>query len=511
MNTTMRAVAVCVTAIMIGSIGLVGCNKQDNAEQAKAGAGAAQQMPPTTVDVQVIELGALPNISTFSGRVTAAEVSEVRPQVSGIIDEILFQEGSMVQAGQPLYRINTDNYSSSVASAEAALNQAHANVGVAKAGVISRQATLDQAQADLARLKGLLEVEAISKQAHDQAVTNVKTARAGLDQARANLASAEATVRSAEAGLSASRLDLNRTIVRAPISGKTGISAVTKGALVAAGQATPLVTISRLNPVYVDINQSSSEILKLRQALASGTATQGSPEVQLVLEDGSPYPMTGQLMLSNAHVDEATGSVVVRAVLPNPQGLLIPGMYVNARLSQTMTDNAVLLPQSAVMRTPQGTTQVYIVNKDKKIEPREIKTAGTQDGKWLVTEGLKTGDRVVVMGGAKVKPEQAVEVRVLPPTTGEAGAMPPQGQPEETQESQEESAGQNSVLAKPVMLKPTQAPSQSPSADETPAEQDNQAPAESSTESPAESSDTAPAQAPNASSGDEAEAVAAAD
>lgn len=480
MKTTIRTVVLCMAVIMFGSVGLVGC--KDDAKQAGAGAGASQQMPPTTVDVQVIELGSLPMSNTFSGRITAFEVSEVRPQVTGIIDEILFQEGSMVQAGQPLYRINTDNYASSVAAAEASLNQAQANVGTARATLISQQAVYEQAQADLARLKGLLEVEAISKQAHDQAVTQVKTARAGLEQARANISSAEAMVRSAEAGLSARRLDLSRTIVRAPISGKSGISAVTKGALVASGQAAPLVTISRFDPVYVDISQSSSEVLKLRQALATGSASQGSAEVQLVLEDGTAYPVRGRLILSNAHVDEATGSVIVRAIFPNNEGILLPGMYVNARLNQTVATNSVLLPQTAIIRTPQGATQVYLVNKDNKIELREVKTAGTQDGKWLITEGLKTGDRVVVMGGAKVKPEQAVEVRVLPNTPNEqGGAMPPAP----TKQALDK-AGQNSVLANSAKTTQTIEPKQ---AQDSPSNQPSSSDVQASTPTPSQNSD----------------------
>lgn len=498
MKTTTRAVVLCITAIMFGSV-VVGCNKQQNAEQ--AGAGAKQAMPPTTVEVQVIQLGSLPVSNTFSGRISAFEISEVRPQVTGIVDEILFQEGSMVQAGQPLYRINVDSYANSVAAGEASLLQARANVGTAKAGLISQQAVYEQARADLSRLKGLLEVEAISRQAYDQAVTNVKTAEAGLEQARANVASAEATVRSAEAGLSASRLDLNRTIVRAPISGKSGISAVTKGALVASGQAASLVTISRLDPVYVDISQSSSEILKLRQQLATGVASQGGTEVQLVLEDGTVYPVAGKLTLSSAQVDESTGSVTMRAVFPNPHGVLLPGMYVNARLAQSIAQNAVMLPQTAIMRTPQGATQVYIVNKDKKIELRDIKTGGTVDGKWLVTEGLKTGDQVVVMGAAKVKPEQAVEVRIVP-NANEGGQMQPM--PQQGQAQQDKSAGQNSVLAKP------QSPTSNTARTESNQPNQTSSNGQKTTNGQIVPSSQTPAQS-NKLSADEQEAIAAAD
>lgn len=433
------AVAIALTAFT-GT--LTACGDKD---PSKANPATQQQMPPTTVEVQVVELGTLPIIETFSGRVTALETSEVRPQATGIIDEILFQEGSMVKEGQPLYRINTDSYASSVAANEAALNQARANIGTARANIIAQQALYDKAQADLARYKGLLEVDAISQQMYDQAITNVKTTKAGLEQARANLASSEAMVRSAEAGVNASRLDLSRTIVRAPISGKSGISGVTKGALVANGQATPLVTISRLDPIYVDITQSSSELLKLRQRLASGGG-HGSAEVQLVLEDGTPYPLLGQLTVATAQVDESTGTVTLRAVFPNPDGVLLPGMYINTRLSQSLAENATLIPKTAVMLTPTGNAQVYVVGAENKIEVRPITTGGTMDGHWVVTGGLKTGDKVVVMGGAKVKPEQQVEVKLANQAPQEG--TPPQGTPSEPSER----AGQNSVLSRPAPI-----------------------------------------------------------
>lgn len=405
---------------------------------------AQQQMPPATVEVQIIELGTLPIIETFSGRVTAFETSEVRPQASGIIDEILFQEGSMVKEGQPLYRINTDNYASSVAANEAALNQARANIGTARANILAQKALYDKARADLARYEELLKVDAISQQTYDQAITNVKTTKASLEQAEANLASSEAMARSAEAGVNASRLDLSRTIVRAPISGKSGLSAVTKGALVASGQATPLVTISRLDPIYVDITQSSSELLKLRQRLASG-GSQGSAEVQLILEDGTPYPLLGELTVATAQVDESTGTVTLRAIFANPDGILLPGMYINTRLNQSIAENATLVPKTAVTLTPKGEAQVYVVGKDNKIEVRPITTGGTMDGHWIVTDGLKTGDKVVVMGGAKVKPEQQVEVKIAQalPTTGQATTQEQAGQA--TLPPQK--AGQSSVLS----------------------------------------------------------------
>lgn len=464
--------AMMIATVFASTAVLTAC-KKDDAQQA----AAQQQMPPTVVDVQTVALGSVPVVKTFSGRVVAVETSEVRPQVTGIVNEVLFREGSFVRAGQPLYRINTDNYASAInagkaaiANAQAAAQNSRASYAQAQANLTAQQAVLAQARADLARLKGLVEVDAVSKQVHDQAVTavrtaeaNVEAARATVAQAKASIGSADAAINSAKASLSASELDYSRTIVRAPISGKIGISAVTSGALVSANQGNALATISRTDYVYVDISQSSSELLRLRQQIGEGKAAQGSPEVQIVLEDGGVYPIVGKLALSDASVDEATGSVKIRAVFPNPDGVLIPGMYVNANLAQAIVNNAVLLPQSAIVRTPKGETQVYVVNKDKKIETRMVKTSGTFQGQWVVTDGLVNGDSVVVVGGAKVKPEQAVETRPYAPNAQakqanpSAQAAPPAGNaPKPT-----EQAGQNSVMAPQAAQAPANAQSSS--------------------------------------------------
>nr|WP_227680720.1 efflux RND transporter periplasmic adaptor subunit [Psychrobacter proteolyticus] len=202
-------------------------------------------------------------------------------------------------------------------------------------------------------------------------------------------------------------------MVRAPLTGRTDRSSFTAGTLVSAGQADPLVTISRLDPIYVDISQSSSELLKLRQQIADGTAQPGMNSVELVLEDGSVYPVRGKLALSEAKVDESTGAVTLRAIFPNSNNMLLPGMYVTARLTQSVITNAALVPQSAVTRTPKSETQVYIVDENNKIQVRPVTINGTYDGQWVVTEGLKAGDKVVVIGGAKVKPEQEVVAKPL--------------------------------------------------------------------------------------------------
>lgn len=410
-----------VIASVLSTAVLVGCDKKEDAE-AEA---AQQQMPPAVVNVQTVTLGTVPQVQNFSGRTTAYQMADVRPQVNGIIDEILFQEGSNVKKDQPLYRINTDNYATSIASGQAAVQQAQANYQTAlannantKAELVSRQASLAQALNDFQRLKGLVEIDAISKQQYDQAQTAVRTAQAAVEsanaaigQTQAGIESAKAGIQSAQSGLDASTLELNRTIVRAPISGRSDRSTATAGSLVNASQAEPLVTISRLDPIYVDISQSSSELLKLRQQISAGKAQAGLNSVELVLEDGTVYPVTGRLALSEAKVDESTGAVTLRAVFPNTNNVLLPGMYVSARLTQSIIANAALVPQSAVMRSTKSETQVYIVDANNKIQVRPVTVNGTYNGNWVITDGLENGDQVVVIGGAKVKPEQEVVVK----------------------------------------------------------------------------------------------------
>lgn len=433
--------ALVIATVLSGAV-LVGCDKK---EDAAGDAAAQQQMPPSVVNVQTVTFGTVPQVQTFSGRTAAYQTADVRPQVNGIIDEVLFREGSNVKKGQPLYRINTDNYATSITTGQAAIAQAEANYQTAlannanaKADLASRQASLSQAQNDLQRLQGLVAIDAISKQQYDQAQTAVRTAQAAVQsanaaigQSQAGIESAKAGIQTAKAGLQASTLDLNRTIVRAPISGRTDRSSVTAGTLVSSGQPTPLVTISRLDPIYVDISQSSSELLKLRQQISAGKAQAGMNSVELVLEDGSTYPVRGELALSEAKVDESTGAVTLRAVFPNNSNILLPGMYVSARLTQSVITNAALVPQSAVMRSTKSETQVYIVDENNKIQVRPVTINGTYQGQWVVTDGLQAGDKVVIIGGAKVKPEQEVIAKPLEnpnpaPAAKEPAAKTPQ-------------------------------------------------------------------------------------
>ena len=457
--------ALVIASVLSGAV-LVGCDKNEDA--AGADAAAQQQMPPAVVNVQTVTFDTVPQVQTFSGRTAAYQTADVRPQVNGVIDEVLFREGGNVKKDQPMYRINTDNYATSITSGEAAVAQAQANYQTAlannanaKAELGSRQASLAQAVNDFQRLQGLVEIDAISKQQYDQAQTQVRTAQAALDSARATVGqtqagieSAKAGIQTAKAGLESSTLDLNRTIVRAPISGRTERSNVTAGTLVSASQANPLVTISRLDPIYVDISQSSSELLKLRQQISEGKAQPGMNSVELVLEDGSVYPVRGKLALSEAKVDESTGAVTLRAIFPNSNNILLPGMYVTARLTQSVITNAALVPQSAVTRTPKSETQVYIVDENNKIQVRPVTINGTYNGQWVVTDGLKAGDKVVIIGGSKVKPDQEVVAKPLesanPAPSAKGQGTPNAKTPQQAAKTVDKPAGNGTSAKKPT-------------------------------------------------------------
>lgn len=336
----------------------------------------------------------------LSGRTTAYETSEVRPQVSGLVKARLFTEGSIVQAGQTLYQIDPSLYS-------AAVNEATANLANAEA---NREAT--QARAD--RYRPLAEIEAVAKQDYTDAAATAKQAAASVAQTRASLETA--------------RINLAFTRVPAPITGRIGRSLVTTGALVTSNQADPLTTIQRLDPIYVDIQQSSAELLALRRSLAPGGGGQRVP-VRLKLEDNSEYPLEGRLEFAEAMVDPNTGTVTLRALFPNPSGILLPGMYVRARLAQTTSQGAFLVPQQGLSRTPRGEATVMVVGADNKAVERKVTADRTIGDKWLVTSGIATGDRLIVEGLGKIRPGQPVKPVPAgsPPASGKAPPGAAQG------------------------------------------------------------------------------------
>ena len=376
------------------SLALVGCSKDPKDAQQ---AGAAQQMPPTEVGVLVAQPQSVEQSVELSGRTTAFEISEVRPQTSGVVLKRLFTEGSYVREGQALYEIDSRTNRASLDSSRAALTR--------------QQAQLNVLRVKEGRYRQLVGSNAISKQEYDDIVAQVKLAEA-------DVAATQAEVRNAE-------INLGYSTVRAPISGQTNRSTVTAGALVTASQAEPLVTIQRLDPIYVDINQSSAELLRLRQQLSQGSLnSSNNTKVKLKLENGSYYPVEGRLAFSDASVNPETGTVTLRAVFPNSNHLLLPGMFATAQIVQGVIPNAILIPQAAISRTPTGQAMAMIVNAKGIVEPRPVTTVGTQGSNWIVTEGLQTGDKVIVDGVAKVKADQQVVAKPYQPQGAAPQAAP---------------------------------------------------------------------------------------
>ncbi len=368
---------------------LAGCGGSQGQQQA----GGPPQVFYQTVKAQDVTLD-----TELPGRTSAYEVSDVRPQVSGIITARLFQEGEMVGRGQPLYRIDSAPYAAQVASARAALARAQASIASSEA---------------LARRYGeLVEINAISRQEYDNAV-------AAATQAKAEVAAQRAALQSAQ-------IDLSRTTIRAPIAGRIGRSAYTTGALVTASQPDALATIQRLDPVYVDIQQSSADILRLRRQLTSGDLLRedGAARVRLILEDGTTYPIEGTMKFTDVSVDPSSGSQVIRAVFANPQGLLLPGMFVRAQIIEGTRQNAILVSQRAVSRDAKGNATVMVVGADGKLQPRTIVANRTFGQDWIVESGLQPGDKVIVEGAQNLQPGTPVQAAPYKENASPQGGNP---------------------------------------------------------------------------------------
>jgi membrane fusion protein (multidrug efflux system) len=365
--------------LLAGLLSLAGCKDKQ------------KPAPPAPLDVGVVTLREqpVPITTELPGRVAPFRVSDVRPQVNGVVQKRLFNEGATVKAGQLLYQIDPAPY-------EAALNSAKAGLARAEASVASAQALVN-------RYRPLVDVHAISRQDFDNAV-------AAHRQAMADVASGRAAVQTAA-------INLAYTRVTSPIEGRTGRSSITEGALVTANQANALVTITQLDPTYVDVTQPSTTLLRLKRELASGQlqrAGEDQAKVSLLLEDGSPYERTGTLQFSEVQVDPGTGSVTLRAVFPNPDGLLLPGMFVREELAEGIDQNALLLPQRAVTHNQRGDATALVVGADHKLELRVLKTERTIGNDWLVTDGVKAGEQVVVEGLQKARPGAEVTVHEAP-------------------------------------------------------------------------------------------------
>ncbi len=343
--------------------------------------------------------------SALPGRTSAFLSAEIRPQISGIVQKRLFTEGATVKAGQALYQIDAAPYQVAEASAKAALAKA--------------QAQARTAQSNTQRNAELVQIDAISRQEHEQS------------QAIAQQTAAD--VAAAQAALAAARINLGYTRITAPIAGRTSLSTVTPGALVTANQADALTTISQIDPVYVDVTQSSTELLQLRRDLAEGrferAGSQDAARVRIVLEDGTTYPLPGRLQFSGLTVNPGTGAVLLRAVVPNPDGVLLPGMYVQARLTTGVAQEALLVPQQAVTRDIAGKPSVLLVNAEHKVERRAIAVDRAVGSRWLVTDGLAAGDEVIVDGFQRIKvgdvvAPQPVQLKAPAPLPGAASTAP---------------------------------------------------------------------------------------
>lgn len=405
-----------VSVVLACGLWLVGCNSSTSAP------------PPPVPEVATVTIRTEQAVLTtdLPGRTSAYAMAEIRPQVGGIIQKRLFEEGAEIEAGKVLYQIDPaplqaayDNAAANVAAARRSTERARAALAVSRAGVVRQRAVLENARTNRKRFEDLVAEGAVSASQRDQAVTEADVAEATLVSAEAQVesdreavAAAEATVKQAEAALETARINLGYARVTAPIAGRIGKSSVTVGALVKESQDTPLATIQQLHPIYVDVTQSSANLLRLRQNLASGHLKGNGPKqatVKLLLEDGTPYPLDGTLKFSDVTVDPSTGSFILRTVFPNPQHLLLPGMYVRAKVQEGLVDQAILVPQQSVSRDPKGNPVALIVDGSDKVAQRKITVDRAVGDKWLVSEGLKPGDRLIVEGIQKVRPGTSVK------------------------------------------------------------------------------------------------------
>lgn len=365
-------------SVLASSLMLAACG---DAQQQNGQTGQQQQM---TVGVVTVESRNVDLTTTLPGRASAFRVAEVRPQVSGILQSRLFEEGSMVEAGQQLYQINADMYEAELASAEAEIARASAAVKSSK----SR----------FQRSKGLLKDKAISQQ--------------DFDEAEAAYLQAEAQLKMAQANLTRAKLNVEYTRVEAPISGRIGRSQLTEGALLSVGQAQPLTTITQLDPIYIDIAQSTSDYLKLQAAIADGrlvTDSENRAQVRVSVGEAGNYNTTGELLFNEVTVDPQTSAITLRAKLENSNHAILPGMYVRAEVGTGSLKNALLVPQTGVSRDPRGRAIAMVVNQEGKVEQRYLTVDGTVGSDWIVTDGVSAGEQVIVEGLQKIQPGMPVQ------------------------------------------------------------------------------------------------------
>ena len=390
---SLRSRAALPTLLIASTLVLAGCGKGDDP--------AGGERPPTAVTVVTLKPQSVLLTRELDGRARASQEAEVRPQATGIVQRLLFTEGGSVRAGQALYQLDPTAFQADANSAQAAVARA--------------QASLESARLNAGRSAELVKIDAISRQDNENA--------------QATLRQAQADLRSAQAAVQAAGVPLGFTRVTAPISGRIGRSSVTRGALVTSAQATPLATIQRLDPMYIELTQSSTELLKLRQEIDAGSAqSTTSVPVEIVLEDGTVYPHAGRLSFAEAMVDPATGAVALRVVVPNPDQLLLPGMFVRAKVANAERRDAILAPQQGITRDPKGNASAMVVDADGKVAAREVKVSRAIGDKWLVESGLAAGDKLIVEGLQKIRPGapvQATEQGSAPPAAAKPAAATP--------------------------------------------------------------------------------------
>ncbi len=407
----------CVAAALSACLFLTGCQRQQ----------AAGPPPDPEVAVVTVQPQRVVLTTELPGRTSSYRVADIKPQVSGLIQNRLFTEGSDVKAGQVLYQIDPAPFQAACESAEAnllatqkAADRARAALNASVAGVARQGATVALAKLNRDRLVNLHKKQSVATKDRDQAVTDADVAEAALRAAEAQVesdkaavATAEAAIKQAQAALKTARINLGYTKITAPISGRIGRSSVTEGAIVTAYQPTPLATIQELDPIYVDVPQSTVELNRLRRNLKTGRLHSNGSDmktVKLVLEDGTAYPQEGTLKFRDVTVDPTTGSVILRIVVPNPQGILLPGMFIRAIIEEGVDERAFLVPQQAVSRDSKGNPNTLIVDAEGKVQLRKIQTDRAIGDAWLVSSGLTQGDRVIVEGVQKVRPGATVKV-----------------------------------------------------------------------------------------------------
>jgi membrane fusion protein (multidrug efflux system) len=392
-----------------------------------AGCGRAKTAPPDiTPEVTVVAIRPqqVALTSELPGRTAACRVAEIRPQVNGLIQKRLFTEGSQVEAGEALYEVDPapykaayDSAAANLASAKQAAERAQATLAATIASLERYEAVLRLAKTNRDRCVALLKKNAVSGTDHDQAVVDVNVANAALQVAKAQVESdrqsvgmAKAAIQQAEAALETAKINLDYTKIKSSISGRIGRSNVTDGAIATAYQTVPLATVQQLDPIYVDVPQSTVELSQLKRSLSNGNLkTKGTDRVKIVLEDGTVYPLEGALKFHDVTVDQTTGSVILRIVVPNPDGTLLPGMFVRAIIEEGVREHAILVPQQAVSRDNKGNPLTLIVDDKDTVQQRGLATDREMGDKWLVSAGLLKGDRVIVEGMQRVRPGMTVK------------------------------------------------------------------------------------------------------